>query len=185
MRPLYVGHTVLSFSALHSSRERSQRKTPSHFCILLSHFFRPRTSKTLKRLQQPSKLASIEAARRSGTNCTDHHFTSALRLQYFSNAILHRSPTPDPIHAYPHLLVCFSVIQPQTTNNRTHHSCHHQCQANSPSVHFFSLSTNIYMVLINNLLPLRVKFRPLSSHKRKQTLLRLPQLYGAKNCGGV
>lgn len=63
---------------------------------------------------------------------------------------LHHSPTPNPTHAYPHLLVCFSVIQPQTTNNRTHHSCHHQCQANSPSVHFFSLSTNIYMVLINN-----------------------------------
>lgn len=77
----------------------------------------------------------------------------------------HQTPTLSPIHAYPHLLVRFSVIQPQTTNNRTHHSCHHQCQANSPSVHFFSLSTNIYMVLINNLFPLRVKFRPLGSHK--------------------
>lgn len=94
-------------------------------------------------------------------------------LQYFSNAIA-PSPTPSPIDAYSHLLVCFSVIQPQTTNNRTHHSCHHQCQANSPSVHFFSLSTDIYTVLINNLLPLRVKFRPLGSHKCKQTFLRLP-----------
>lgn len=87
---------------------------------------------------------------------------------------LHHSPTPNPTHAYPHLLVCFSVIQPQTTNNRTHHSCHHQCQANSPSVHFFSLSTNIYMVLINNLLPLRVKFRPLGSHKCKTNIPMTP-----------
>lgn len=87
---------------------------------------------------------------------------------------LHHSPTPNPTHAYPHLLVCFSVIQPQTTNNRTHHSCHHQCQANSPSVHFFSLSTNIYMVLINNLLPLRVKFRPLGSLKCKTNIPMTP-----------